>query len=180
MLLYIIIPRFLFFCFFVFLFFFIGLVRSSLLSILSLVLGFLFAAVFIFFLNAEFLSLTYVVVYVGSISMLFLFLIIMIDPRTISELFREVVTFKSFFSIFFIIFFITFFFFSVEGLYFYSSQQYSSYLFLDWSRVIYSEQNIISFSQVLFNYFQIEVVLTSICLFVGMISPLLIFMQDHD
>ena len=169
----------LFFCFFVFLFFFIGLVRSSLLSILSLVIGFLVSALFMFFLNAEFLSLTYVVVYVGSISILFLFLIIIIDPRTISELFREFITFKSFFVLLILIFFLNFAFFRFESVLFYNVA-YSQFNFTDWSRVVFSDANVVSFAELLFNYFSLEVVLISVCLFVGMIGPLLIFIRDDD
>lgn len=167
------------FCFFVFLFFFIGLVRSSLLSILSLVFGFVIAAVYMYIFNAEFLALTYVVVYIGSISMLFLFLIMMIDPRTISELFREIVTFKSFFSLLVFIFVLSFVFFKTEAIFFYDLS-YSTFAFVDWFRIVFSEINIVSFSQMLFSSFAPEILLISLCLFIGIIGPLLIFMRDND
>jgi NADH-ubiquinone oxidoreductase chain 6 len=167
------------FCFFVFLFFFIGLVRSSLLSLLVLVFGFVIASFLIFFFNAEFLALTYIVVYIGSISMLFLFLIIIIDLRTVSELFREVWALNSFFIILLFIFFINFSFFYLESNFFYSFS-YSKLVFFDWSRVVYSEQNIVSFAELLFNYFSSQIFLTAICLFIGIIGPLMIFMRDDD
>lgn len=165
-------------CFLAFLFFFIGLVRSSLLSILGLVLGFIVAALAIFFMGAEFLSLTYVVVYVGSICMLFLFLIMMIDPRSFDTLARDFSRLASIVILFLFFFVSSFFFFYTEYKYF--DDFYFAISYVDWIRVIYGSSNIVSFSEVLFNNYTFEILLVSACLLLGMLGPLAIFMKDDD
>lgn len=50
-------------------------------SVLFLILSFYLAAILLFFFNVEFLGLTYVVVYVGAVAVLFLFIIMMLDIK---------------------------------------------------------------------------------------------------
>lgn len=50
-------------------------------SILFLIFSFYLAAILLFFFNVEFLGLTYIVVYVGAVAVLFLFIIMMLDIK---------------------------------------------------------------------------------------------------
>tara|TARA_B100000674_G_C37284576_1_gene664877 strand:+ start:105 stop:389 length:285 start_codon:yes stop_codon:yes gene_type:complete len=50
-------------------------------SVISLILTFVNAAILLIFFKAEFLSLIFIVVYVGAIAILFLFVVMMIDIK---------------------------------------------------------------------------------------------------
>ncbi len=52
-------------------------------SLLSLILVFLFSLVYLSFLNVKFLSIVYLLVYVGAIIILFLFIIMMLSLESV-------------------------------------------------------------------------------------------------
>merc|ERR1712231_7707 len=68
-------------------------VRNSIYSVLFLVLNFVAAAGILFLLECEFISLLFLIIYVGAIAVLFLFVIMMLDikilesPKDISKYF---------------------------------------------------------------------------------------------
>jgi len=59
--------------------FFVISSKSPIHSVLSLISVFLLSAVILIFLEAEFLALSFVVIYVGAIAILFLFIVMMLD-----------------------------------------------------------------------------------------------------
>ena len=59
--------------------------QNAIYSVLFLVLSFLAAASFLFLLKCEFLSLIFILIYVGAIAILFLFVVMMLDLKTINK-----------------------------------------------------------------------------------------------
>jgi len=60
-------------------------VKSSVFSVLYLVLSFISASIILFIFECEFLALTFIIVYVGAIAVLFLFVVMMLDVKTQNE-----------------------------------------------------------------------------------------------
>lgn len=56
--------------------------QNAIYSVLFLVLSFLSASILLFLLKCEFLSLIFILVYVGAIAILFLFVVMMLDLKT--------------------------------------------------------------------------------------------------
>ena len=56
--------------------------QNAIYSVLFLVLSFLSSAILLFILKCEFLSLIFILVYVGAIAVLFLFVVMMLDLKT--------------------------------------------------------------------------------------------------
>lgn len=57
---------------------------SSVLSLVFLILAFLFASFLLFLLECEFLALLFIIVYVGAIAVLFLFAIMMLETKSVN------------------------------------------------------------------------------------------------
>ena len=63
--------------------FMVVLVENTIYSVLFLVLSFISASGLLFLLECEFISFLFIIVYVGAIAVLFLFVIMMLDLKTI-------------------------------------------------------------------------------------------------
>ena len=59
-------------------------VKNTVYSVLFLVLSFISAAGLLFLLECDFMSFLFIIVYVGAIAVLFLFVVMMIDVKTVS------------------------------------------------------------------------------------------------
>ena len=57
--------------------------QNSIYSVLFLVLSFVSSSSIIFLLECEYISLIFVIIYVGAIAVLFLFVVMMLDIKTI-------------------------------------------------------------------------------------------------
>jgi NADH-quinone oxidoreductase subunit J len=75
--------------------FFVILSKNPVQSVLFLILVYLVVAIFFMFLGAEFLSILILIIYVGAISILFLFVVMLLNLRTV-ELYN---TFLNYFPI---------------------------------------------------------------------------------
>jgi NADH-quinone oxidoreductase subunit J len=62
--------------------FMVIVVQNSIYSVLFLVLSFISSACILFLLKCEFLSLVFILIYVGAIAVLFLFVVMMLDLKT--------------------------------------------------------------------------------------------------
>ena len=58
--------------------------QNSIYSVLFLVLSFVSSASLLFFLECEYISLIFIIIYVGAIAVLFLFVVMMLDVKTIN------------------------------------------------------------------------------------------------
>ena len=59
------------------------LVKNAVYSVLFLILSFVSASVLLFLLECEFISLIFITIYVGAIAVLFLFVVMMLDIKTL-------------------------------------------------------------------------------------------------
>lgn len=64
--------------------FMVVVVQNTVYSVLFLVLSFISAAGLLFLLECDFMSFLFIIVYVGAIAVLFLFVVMMIDVKTVS------------------------------------------------------------------------------------------------
>ncbi len=60
------------------------IVQNSIYSVLFLVCSFISAASLLFILECEFIALLFVIIYVGAIAVLFLFVVMMLDIKTVN------------------------------------------------------------------------------------------------
>jgi NADH-quinone oxidoreductase subunit J len=67
--------------------FFVISSRNPIHSVLSLVCVFLISSILLLFLEAEFLALSFVIIYVGAIAILFLFVVMMLDIKIVDNSF---------------------------------------------------------------------------------------------
>lgn len=58
--------------------------QNSIYSVLFLVLSFVSSSSILFLLECEYVSLIFIIIYVGAIAVLFLFVVMMLDIKTIS------------------------------------------------------------------------------------------------
>jgi len=81
------------------------LARNPVHSVLSLILAFCFTTVVFLFFGLEFVAITFLVVYVGAIAVLFLFVVMMLNIRIIEldESFWRYLPIGLFFSLFFLV-----------------------------------------------------------------------------
>jgi NADH-quinone oxidoreductase subunit J len=92
--------------------FMVVVVQNTVYSVLFLVLSFISAAGLLFLLECDFMSFLFIIVYVGAIAVLFLFVVIMLDVKTVSTRknylkyfpFASVIGFVLFVEIIYIIF----------------------------------------------------------------------------
>lgn len=61
-----------------------GFFNQHIYSVLFLVLSFVSSASLLFFLECEYISLIFIIIYVGAIAVLFLFVVMMLDVKTIN------------------------------------------------------------------------------------------------
>lgn len=152
--------------------------NNILVSVLFLILLFIFSSIFYLFLGAEFLAFLLLIVYVGAISILFLFVIMLLDIRTL-ELQN---TFFNYFSICFILgfFFLSNFFFILEGmitiscdsLFFLTEENFTQFML----NIIFSsfKTNLDLFGEVLYNHLFFFVYIVVYYLLVVLLIVLLI------
>lgn len=67
--------------------FFVISSKNPIHSVLSLILAFLFAALLLFCLEAEFLAFMFLIIYIGAIAIFFLFIVMMFDLKTRNSIF---------------------------------------------------------------------------------------------
>jgi NADH-quinone oxidoreductase subunit J len=134
-------------------------------SVLFLILCFYLSACILFIFNVEFLALTYVVVYVGAVAVLFLFVIMMLDIRVKQNFFNQ---YKNIlyiiFSLFIYVFILLLFSLFDKVFFFEKTVSESSLLSID------NFSNIELFGQVLFNYYPISFLIAGLILLVALVG----------
>jgi len=154
--------------------FFIIFSKSTIVSLLCLV-GVFFLSGFVFLLlGAEFLALTLILVYGGAISILFLFIIMMLNLRLV-EVYNVNLYYAPFYAFINILFF--------SMLFFFFENTSSSFHFLLWDfprplrpfsaiSLINYKSNLYVLGIALYNYFYFYVLIAAIILFVAMIGSI--------
>ena len=144
-------------------------------SILSLILVFCSSSIFFLIFDIEFLALIFIVVYVGAISVLFLFVIMMLNIKMIeiNENLIKYVPISSF--IFFIFIFEIYFIFSKNI--FFLETNFINYI--DWLQLINKKTNMENLGEILYTYFFQLFLLSSLILLVAMIGPIVLTLTNN-
>jgi NADH-quinone oxidoreductase subunit J len=143
---------------------FVFLIENAVHSILLLVLSFLNASIICFIFGAEFLGLSFIIIYVGAIAILFLFVIMMLNVKIeILGLLKFLPLILLFSLIVFIQIYI-----AIN-----SSFSNSNFLYFNFS-FIESISNDFFLGQALYNYFSIGFLLAGFLLLVGMIGAIIL------
>jgi NADH-quinone oxidoreductase subunit J len=139
-------------------------------SVLLLILAFFNAAIFLFLLNIELLSLLFLIIYIGAIAILFIFILIMLDLKEFK--------FKSPFSLNFYLYISIFF--QIELLLSFSnifktSEASDFYMFpiLEFDDL----ENSTAVGQVLFNYCNFWVVIAGFILLIAIIGAVALLIK---
>ena len=147
---------------------FVLISNNSVHSVLYLILCFFHAAIILFLFNVEFLGLTFLIIYVGAIAVLFLFVVMMLNVKE-DEIFISLQEFLIPFAFFIIFYYIlknTFSNWDLDNFYFYS--------FFD----DLTNTNIIG--QLLYNYSLIEILIAGFILLIAIIGPVILTLNFHN
>jgi NADH-quinone oxidoreductase subunit J len=144
---------------------FLILTKNPIYSILFLVVIFVISSFILILFEVDFIGLLFIIIYVGAITVLFLFVIMMIDVKSSVYSLNEIyVLFFKFFSFFFFFFSLLFFF--------------SEFNCKDFNSLTVFEKNVDSFSnidyfgQYLFNFFIPCFIIAGLLLLVAMLGAI--------
>jgi NADH-quinone oxidoreductase subunit J len=160
--------------FFLFIFsFFVISSRNPVHSVLSLISVFLLSAALLLCLEVEFLALSFVIVYVGAIAILFLFVVMMLDVKIGDNSF-DFLRYGS------LSYFISFIFLleitkPLTYLTFFSSTSFSTnYLWIRWFTEIDYISNIQTIGQLLYTYYFVFFLIAGFILFIAVLGALML------
>jgi len=148
--------------------FFIVFTRNSISSILALILIYVLVAILFLILGAEFLAILLIIVYVGAISILFLFVIMMLNLRIIEV---KNIIFNYFpISLFIFIHFILL----ILYIIYYDLPFFIDNIFYYDNEIIYNvkETNIILLGNLLFNYYYYLLIFAADVLLLALIGSI--------
>ena len=150
--------------------------RNPVHSVLFLILAFFNTAGLLILMEMEFLSLIFVVVYVGAIAVLFLFVVMMLNVK-ISELEDELLQYLPVGGIIGLIFLFLIFF-IIEGD-FLSFDGSTSNIYLDWFQQVDVVSNIGTLGQVLYTDDFLYFLLAGVILLVAMVGAIVLTMSTR-
>ena len=140
-------------------------------SVLFLILCFCNASILLLFFDVEFLGLLFIMIYVGAVAVLFLFVIMMINTKTIKENIISlklctIITFLSFISFLTLKDFIDYSFFNYENTNVILNNFDFNFHLLD------NMPNIQIIGQILFNYYYIALLISGFVLLIALIGSI--------
>jgi NADH-quinone oxidoreductase subunit J len=146
--------------------FFVICSRNPVHSVLSLISVFLIASLLLFCLDVEFLALSFVIVYVGAIAVLFLFVVMMLDIK-IGDSSLDLLLYGP------LSYFISFVFFLELK---FSSANFSSldHHWINWISQIDSMSNIQIIGQLLYTYYFFFFLMAGFILFIAILGSLML------
>jgi len=147
--------------------------KNTVQSVLYLILVFLLCSLLFIYLGADFIGLIILIVYIGAISVLFLFVVMMLNIRLLENSFNfsiyiPIIIFLSLIFIFQIIYFFfnIFNIIEIENLVVYSNWNFSNNIQMS------------SIGELLFNKLYILFIAAAILLFIAMIGAIVLTMDD--
>jgi NADH:ubiquinone oxidoreductase subunit 6 (subunit J) len=164
-----------FYLFFFFILFFslnIVLSKNIISSILSLILVFFFSSIFLFYLGLDYIGLIYISIYVGALSVLFLFVIMMLNVRIFTE------TSFFFFISLFVCIFLSFIFFE-NYRFFFDIDQIFKDIFLNFNNLVLKKNIINTIGTYLYSQYFFYFILSGIILFIGMIGSVSLVLEPY-
>jgi NADH-quinone oxidoreductase subunit J len=144
--------------------------RNPLYSVLSLVSVFLLSSVLVFSLEAEFLALSFVLIYVGAIAILFLFIVIMLDIK-VRNTSTHLVGINAFI---FLIFFSALLEFVITLDFNYTLMNTTNYNWINWFSEINHLSNTQMLGQILYTYYYLFFLIAGFILFIALIGSLML------
>jgi NADH-quinone oxidoreductase subunit J len=147
--------------------------RNPIHSILFLVCVFMLSSILLFCLEIEFLGLSFILIYVGAIAILFLFVVMMLDLKINDKLFNRLqYDLATYFLIFFFFLELAL---PLSNLNIFSqSLSCSNFDWTNWSSQVETFSNIQAIGQVLYSYYFIFFLLAGFILFVSIIGSLML------
>jgi NADH-quinone oxidoreductase subunit J len=142
----------------------IFLSRNPVHSVLFLVSVFVNGAGFLLLSGLEFLSLVLLVVYVGAIAVLFLFIVMMMNLKTV-KLRQSLLSYYPFGLMILTIFFL-------QMVYLFDDVWFVGTEYVDWTVPFFQELNVKQIGQVLYTYYAAPFLLSGYLLLVGMIGAI--------
>lgn len=162
--------------------FLVFLSHNSVLSVISLIGFFLNGSGLLFFFQAEYLGIVYIVVYVGAIAVLFLFVVMMLDFKQGSSIYNyktEYFLSSVFFLWLFFMYLINFFykiFFITEG----SHIENSSYIYKEWVSLIEAGSDILVLGHLLYGHYFLYLMFCGLLLLVAMMGAIILTLYKRE
>lgn len=148
------------------------LTKSPIRSVLYLIAIFLSTSVLFLLFGSEFIAILLITVYIGAIAVLFLFVVMMFNLRTVgkySSIYLRLLVGVNLIIAFFLIYFYTLY---IEFNYTNFSQSGSVYV--DVSKDLYRSSNMQMIGQVFYNYYVIYLYMVGFILFIAMIGVIVL------
>ena len=150
--------------------------RNPVHSVLFLILVFLNGSALLLLIEAEFIAIIFIVVYVGAIAVLFLFVVMMLDIK-IAESSRDFYKYLPFGSVIGFIFFVEIFLVVRDELPTITSDYRIDNQYIDWKSQIDPITNIEALGQILYTYYFIYFLIAGLILLVAMVGAIVLTMQ---
>ena len=150
--------------------------RNPVHSVLFLILAFFNSAGLLILMEMEFLSLIFIVVYVGAIAVLFLFVVMMLNVK-ISEIEDEVLQYLPVGGSIGLIFLFLIFFIIEEDFVSFNGQ--AEGIYLDWFQQVDVVSNIQTLGQVLYTEYLVYLLLAGVILLVAMVGAIVLTMSTR-
>jgi NADH:ubiquinone oxidoreductase subunit 6 (subunit J) len=151
--------------------------RNPVHSVLFLILVFVNGSGLLLLIEAEFIAIMFIVVYVGAIAVLFLFVVMMLDIK-ITESSQDIYRYVPFGSFIGLIFFLEVYLVINNDLPPTSTSFGSPHVaFFDWKSQVDSITNLESLGQILYTYYFIYFLIAGLILLVAMIGAIVLTMQ---
>jgi NADH-quinone oxidoreductase subunit J len=150
--------------------------RNPVHSVLFLILVFLNGSALLLLIEAEFIAIIFIVVYVGAIAVLFLFVVMMLDIK-IAESSRDFYKYLPFGSVIGFIFFVEIFLVVRDELPAVTSDYRIDNQYVDWKSQIDPITNIEALGQILYTYYFIYFLIAGLILLVAMVGAIVLTMQ---
>jgi NADH:ubiquinone oxidoreductase subunit 6 (subunit J) len=169
--------------------FFTILVSNPVHSVLLLILTFCLTAVYLFYVGAEFISLLYIIVYVGAVAVLFLFIVMMINVRLVNLSTNKqiyLLTFSFFLSLISLILFKTSLFsYYTPGVLVYFDYTWLSffenlYIYTSFGDYLFLRTIDVSLGFVLFTFFGFSTLLAALLLFIALVGSIILVLPFHS
>jgi NADH-quinone oxidoreductase subunit J len=150
--------------------------RNPVHSVLFLILSFCGSSGLLILLEAEFMAMIFIVVYVGAIAVLFLFVVMMLNIK-ISEVIDEIYQYLPVGGLIGIIFLLEVFIIVDNDFVPLLSDGNMPSAYVDWSGQIDNVTNLSSLGQVLYTHYALAFLMAGIILLVAMIGAIVLTMQ---
>jgi len=153
---------------------FIIISKNSVHSVLFLVLNFIISSGILLILEREFLALSFLIIYVGAISILFLFVIMMLDIKVVNST-KDLLKYFPIGSLIGVIFFFEIFYiiFNTFVLNSYSNGDFSNF-HINWYKKIDFITDITALGQIIYTHYVIQFLLAGIILLLSVIAAIIL------